>query len=206
MTSSFSSNKLMGRAEIDAGYALAAAEPTDMVGHMACIQRYSAQCDSAVEFGVYDCTSTWALLAGHLKTLISYDIQLCADFVVDQPGAIAHKVDEVCRAAQGSDSEFKFVLGDSAQVDIEETDLLFIDSMHTYAHLTRELAKHPPKVRKFIILHDTTIFAHIDQTYEPTSKGLWPAIEEFLDRSPDWVLRERFTHCHGLTVLARIAP
>ncbi len=181
----------MSTEDIEQGYARAAAEPTDMMEHMGTIRRYSAMCESAIEFGVYDCTSTWALLAGHPKWLTSYDIDRRSE------------VDDVERAALGPGTTFQFVLADTAAVEIAEVDLLFIDSMHTYEHLKKEFALHAGKVRKFILLHDTTTFGEMDQTY--TGRGLWPAIEEFLAECPEWSVRERFTNCHGLTVLERRA-
>lgn len=180
----------MGVREVVSAFERVKREPTDMIEHMDVIRSYANQCESAVEFGVYDCTSTWALLAGHPKKLTSYDI------------ARRHEVSEVEAAAQGSGTEFKFVLASSTEVEIEECDLLFIDSMHTYEHLKRELEMHADKAKKFIILHDTTTFGHIDQTNE--GRGLWPAVEELLAQRSEWTLAERRTNCHGLTVLKRV--
>lgn len=177
------------RSAIEQMFRRVAAEPTDMIEHMETIRGYSQQCRSAVEFGVYDCTSTWALLAGLPERLISYDI------------ARREEVTGVEEAALAAGIDFSFVLADTATVEIAETDLLFIDSMHTYDHLRCELWLHSKYVRKFILLHDTTTFGNVDQT--GIGRGLWPAIEEFLASAPVWRLRERFTNCHGLTVLER---
>lgn len=35
------------------------------------------------------------------------------------------------------------------------------------------------------------------------TKGLWPAVVEFLEQNPEWYLKERFTNNNGLTILAR---
>ena len=35
-------------------------------------------------------------------------------------------------------------------------------------------------------------------------KGLWPAVEEFLESNPHWTLHERFKNNNGLTILKRI--
>ena len=174
---------------VDEKFNSVSSESSDMIGHMATIKRYSSECKSAVEFGVYDCTSTWALMAGHPEKLTSYDV------------ARRPEVDEVEQVSPGSGTVFKFVLANTVEVEIEETDLLFIDSDHHYAHLKRELELHAGKVRKYILLHDTEIFAHMDQDYKGV--GLWPAIEEFLAAHPEWRIKEKFTHCHGLTVLER---
>jgi hypothetical protein len=34
-------------------------------------------------------------------------------------------------------------------------------------------------------------------------RGLWPAVEEFLQENKNWSLKERFTHNNGLTILER---
>lgn len=165
-------------------------ELTDMVGHMFTIRDYSAKCERCVEFGVYDCTSTWALLAGHPKKLVSYDLYRRSEVT---------KVESV---VGDSNTFFEFVIGDTGEIEIEETDLLFIDSFHSYQHLTKELSKHSAKVNKFILLHDTTTFGDVDQ--DGNGRGLWPAVVEFLEKNSDWILEQRFEHCHGLTVLRRI--
>ena len=67
-----------------------------------------------------------------------------------------------------------------------------------------------PLTRKFIILHDTTVDEWHGETLRDAAhgmpksmRGIWPAVEEFLEGSGEWELRERFTHNNGLTVLAR---
>lgn len=185
----------MNHQAVESKFAQVAAEPTDMVEHMAVIRDYSSMCRTVVELGVYDCTSTWALLAGFPERLTSVDVARRAE------------VDEVERLAPEAGVAFKFVLASSTEIALDETDLLFIDSLHTYEHLKEELRLHASKVRRFIILHDTTTFAHHDETWngkEYVGRGLWPAVEEFLTANQDWTLKERRTNCHGLTVLARV--
>ena len=181
----------MGNREVAAAFDRVRQEPTDMCEHMDVIRFYASQCVRVVELGVYDCTSTWALLAGCPKKLTSYDIERRAE------------VSEVESAAQGSGTEFKFVLASSLEVELEECDLLFVDSMHTYEHLKQELALHAGKVTRYIIMHDTTTFGEVDQSGE--GRGLWPAVEEFLAAHPKWALAERRTNCHGLSVLKKSA-
>ena len=60
--------------ELDTYFERAKAEPKDMQGHMDVIKSYAGQSATIAEFGVYDCTSTWALLAGRPQQLTSYDI------------------------------------------------------------------------------------------------------------------------------------
>jgi len=100
-------------------------------------------------------------------------------------------------------------------------DLMFIDTWHVYAHLKRELVWHESKVRKYIVLHDTTVdgvdgealrtFQDIPRlasmfnySVAEISVGLWPAVEEFLvSYHGTWELARRYTNNNGLTVLKR---
>jgi hypothetical protein len=97
--------------------------------------------------------------------------------------------------------DYGFVLGDTLKVDIEPTELLFIDTLHTYGQLKGELDRHAGKVKKWIILHDTETFG-IKSEIEGES-GLWPAVEEFL-AAGGWKIVERRTNNNGLTVLERV--
>lgn len=176
---------------IEQGFELAKAQSTDMQGHMDVLKAYAVRCPKIAEFGVYDCTSTWALLAGRPTKLTSYDI------------ARRQEVSDVEKSANECGVAFEFILADSASVDIGPVDLLLIDSLHTYEHLSNELRIHHKNVSQFIILHDTETFGHTDETY--TGRGLWPAIEEFLLANPEWKILQRYTHCHGLTILVRVS-
>jgi hypothetical protein len=52
-----------------------------------------------------------------------------------------------------------FRIGDSREVTIIPTDMLFIDTLHTGEQLETELERHHDKVMRYIVLHDTTTFA-----------------------------------------------
>jgi hypothetical protein len=182
----------MGAAEVQAGFRAARNPGTDMWEHMVTLLEYAERCHRVVEFGVYDCTSTWALLAGRPSWMRSYDI-------IRRP-----EVDQVERAAEGSGTDFKFILASTTDVKIEPTDLLFIDTLHTYMQLRMELALHAGKVSRYILMHDTTTFGEVDQF--GGTPGLWEAVREHLEARPEWKIRDRFTNCHGLTVLERVQP
>ena len=171
--------------------------PSDMVAHMPRIFYLAVKCKRIVEFGVWDCTSTWALLAGKPEWMRSYDI-----VKLDQ-------VKDVERITANSGIDFRFVLQSTLDAEIEECDLLFIDSYHSYDQLKAELARHASKVKEWIVFHDTTTFGDHDQTPaggHGGGKGLWPAIEEFIGDGKMWKLSERYTDCNGLTVIKRVAP
>ena len=50
---------------IDQVYERVAKESSDMIEHLPTLKAYASQCPRIIEFGVWDCTSTWGLLAGH---------------------------------------------------------------------------------------------------------------------------------------------
>jgi len=126
--------------------------------------------------------STWAWVASNAKTIRSYDVSHCATQVHQ---AEADKL--------GKEFSFTQVNVIADLFEIEPTDLLFIDTDHTYDQCSKELKKHSNKVKKFIILHDTLIFG----------AELNKAIEEFLDKNRDWMIRETCLNNNGLTVLAK---
>jgi len=98
---------------------------------------------------------------------------------------------------------------------------LFIDTWHVYGHLKRELARWHSSVRKYIALHDTEIDGLRGETlrnkWNPTqqsfetgipvdeiTKGLQPAIAEFLADHPEWTMLAHYRNNNGLTILARV--
>lgn len=174
---------------------------SDINEHLDTLKKYSLECSHITECGVRNVVSTWAFLAARPKKYIGVDILPCP---VQKAEALAK--------AEGID--FSFFQADTIHPDfvLEETDLLFIDTYHVYAQLRKELEIHNEKVRKYIIMHDTTCFGQFDQFHEeysehipdvPGKTGLWLAIIEFLESNDNWYLLERFENNNGLTILAR---
>lgn len=164
-------------------------QPSDICGHLGRMRSLGEQCRRITEFGVRTGVSTAAWIAARPKTVVCYDIQRCAE------------VDVLEKAAAAAGVKFSFHKQDVLDVTIESTDLLFIDTLHTYDQLRQELALHADRVRRYIVLHDTESFAESGEV--PGTKGLRPAIAEFLADHPEWTVLERWTHNNGLTVLAR---
>ena len=164
------------------------AKRTDINEHLPTLKKYAEECEHITEMGVRTIVSTWAFLMGKPKKLISYDIS---------------KIDEsiILNTIKDIDVDFKFILGDTTKIEIEETDLLFIDTLHTYDQLKVELELHGNKSKKYLIFHDTTLFGNRG---EKGDIGLNPAINEFKEKNKHWVDHEVFTNCCGLTILKRI--
>ncbi len=168
-------------------YRAACQVPTDINEHCPTLYELARQCEHVTEMGTRAGNSTIALLFAQPAALVCYDKEKW------------HRI-QVLEALAGRTS-FRFHQADVLEVDIESTDLLFIDTWHVYEQLKQELARHGAKARKYIVLHDTTKFAERGEA--PEHRGVWPAIEEFLQHGI-FHLKQRFTNNNGLTILERV--
>ena len=180
----------------------------DIHEHLSTLRNLANQCRHVTEFGTRYGISTVALICGQPDTVVSYDINR---------GFFEPYKSEVEALAQTAGVTFQFVEGDVLGVDIEETDLLFIDTYHTYNQLTKELNKHNSKVKKYIVLHDTVTYGTQDEKpyqygvvsdqltgLQSATQGLWMALEDFLEANTDWMIKEHYENNNGLTVLERV--
>ncbi len=160
----------------------------DMCGHMEVLRQLASQCSHVTEFGVRSVVSTWAFLHGCKGKIVSYDVAYPPE---------VKRAEAIC-LAEGVD--WTFIQADVNNIDIEPTDLLFLDTNHSYTQLSGELRRHADKARKYIVMHDTTTFADVGTDHQ--SPGVWAAIEEFVAQGT-WRVQQRYTHNNGLTVLRR---
>lgn len=167
---------------------------SDVVLHLPVLEYYASLCSHVTEFGVRDGNSTVALLAGCRGEVHSYDIE--AAHAVSVLGGM----DLPCR--------WFFHLADTGSPDagVGETDFIFFDTLHTYEHLSRELAHHGRKARKFLAFHDTFTCGEFDASGpDPSARGILPAIGEFAARHPgEYRTAYRTDACNGLLVLERV--
>lgn len=166
---------------------------SDIHEHLPTLKLYASECQHITEMGVRWIVSTYAFLVGKPKKMISYDFQ--------DPNTWGADINETKSIAEESGIDYQFHVQDVLKLEIEPTDLLFLDTWHVYDQLRQELELHSPKARKYIIMHDTTSFEFNGEG--EGHKGLWPAVEEFLVKHPEWVIKERFTNNNGLTILQR---
>ena len=191
----------LAKREIKKIYREECKKQSDINEHLPTLRRYAQGCRHVTEFGARDVVSTWALLAGFPGKVIAYDLFRSPN------------VELAARLARKARIDFSFIQGNILELEIEPTDLLFIDTFHEYNQLKSELHLHAGKVRKFIILHDTTLFEVkaedkiIADKYgvkNYSGKGLWLAVEEFLKADVRWAIKKRYTNNNGLTILERI--
>ena len=167
----------------------ASAFPSDINEHLVSLRDISLQCNHITELGVRNMVSTWAFLEGLRKRgggkLVSVDIT--------SPEGISPEVVE--KNAKNEGVDFKFIIGNSHQIELEPTDFLFIDTIHTGEHLKKELELHVEKVRKFIGFHDT----------ESCRKELLLVIKDFLAKNEsNWELFYYTQNNNGLIIIKRI--
>lgn len=179
----------------------------DINEHLPLLRSYASQCEQVTELGTRFAVSTIGFLIGRPKKVTTIDL----NYHFYKPYE-----EEINRFASECKVEFRFIEADVLKIDIEETDLLFIDTLHTYNQLSKELRKHESKTRKWIILHDTVTFGHKDEEFykngsiseviineQHTKRGLIPALEDFLNENKNWQIKEKFINNNGLTVLQR---
>lgn len=175
--------------------------PGDINEHLDTLVEYTKLCDHVTEMGARWGCSTFAFLHARPKKFISYDINMTENIL------------NAINLAKKENVDFNFIKKNVLEVEIEETDLLFIDTWHKYGQLKEELNLHSKKVKKYLIFHDTESYEFVD---EPTwgnlykdvrelsieKQGIWPAIQELLDEG-EWEIEKRFTNNNGLTILKR---
>ena len=151
---------------------------------MPIIRKYALLCDTIIEMGVRGMVSTWALLAG-------YPLQMASIDIVD-PAEHQGDVKEATKVAKENGILWDFLKGSSLDFKFRRTELLFIDTIHSYEQLTQELELHSPRTTKYIIMHDTNF------------PEMQKAINEFLTNNNDWKVKEVLNTLTGLTVLQRV--
>jgi len=185
-------------------YEYSKSTPSDINEHLPTLLKYSEECKHITEMGVRGGVSSWALLYSNPEKMVAYDI------------ASNPSVENIINVANESNLNFHFILKDVLTVEIENTDLLFIDTWHTYNQLSSELQLHSNNVNKYIILHDTVSFGFIDESlYDYVSNivkqipqekvGLVNAVQDFLitEKGYNWEIHDVYENNNGLTVLKR---
>ena len=188
---------------------------SDIYEHMDTLYEYSMKCESIFETGVRGVVSSWAFLKGlndndgTNNELLMNDIEMC-------------EFKEIETLSINTGIKYSFLHKNNLELNLDrDFDLTFIDTWHVYGQLKRELAKFSKTTSKYIILHDTTVDGEFGEsirfnldsekqsnitgyTVQEIEKGLWPAVEEFLKSSSEWVLEKRYTNCNGLTILKKV--
>jgi hypothetical protein len=161
---------------------------TDMYEHLPWVSEIASECKHVTELGVGWGESTRAFLKHNIE-LHSYEFA---------PWPEIYKLFD---DAKKSGRNVTLHVEDTRQTQIAETELMLVDSYHSYEQVKAELDLHASKVSKYIFFHDTTLNEFVGSGGE---QGIWPAIQEFLDSHPEWQIVERKTNCNGMTLIKRI--
>jgi hypothetical protein len=195
---------------IEQKYQEKCATHSDINENLPILKKYASECEHVTEMGVRSIVSTWALLAAKPKRAVSIDLI--------HPSMYGGNLEEVEELTKAEGIDFSFIEGNTLKIDIEQTDFLFIDTLHSYIHLISELRRFNKKVNKYIALHDTETFAfrdedgividdsrmdEVNKMLNIEKSGLWNAVIDFLNECPEWEIAEKATNNNGMTVLKR---
>ena len=172
------------RAYLEHEYNQHCAAQTDINEHLPVLYEYAKKCNQVTEFGVRTGSSTRAFLHAGVK-LRSYDLEK-NDYV-----------EYLFATGRNAGFDVQYITGEDGNTltnEIQPTDLLFIDTDHTYVQLSAELMRHAYKANRYIAFHDTISCA----------AELNHAILEFLAHNPEWRVVVQRNNNNGLTILERI--
>jgi glycosyltransferase involved in cell wall biosynthesis len=159
--------------------------PSNINEHLPILKELANECNSVTEFGVDIGNSSTAFLSSFCEKITSYDIYLTPEAIEKFRYNVNARLEQ----------------GNSLEIEIEPTDMLFIDTLHNYEQLKQELFLHHEKVRKYIVLHDTETYGMKDENGQ--GPGLISATVEFLQAHPEWFVKNNYTNNNGLTVLQK---
>lgn len=177
---------------IEQKYINAKETPSDINEHIETLYEYAKKCKRIAEFGVRNVVSSYALAHSRPEKLICVDINTNEN---------VKNFTEEC-----SNENINMVFHQSSTLDymLEEVDMLFIDTLHTYNQLSKELELHHDKVKKYILFHDTITFGNKNEDNDITPPcGLIPAIRNFLNNNKDWKEEKTYINNNGLTILKK---
>lgn len=141
------------------------------------------------ELGVCQGATFAAMMMTKPKKLIGYDI---AGYYFEP---YRHLFDDYAKK-HDIDWEYNEISSHSSK-SVSEVDMLHIDSLHKADHLMKELTMHAPKVKKYIVLHDTANFKNSQDLFVTIAKYI-TTIEQ------KWKVHTHYIHRVGYTVLERV--
>lgn len=167
---------------------------SEMSAHLPLLEYFASQCNHVTEFGTRSCNSTVAFLTGAKKKVVSYDIQPTPSIMelmeMKNRGELPCEWEFVCKSTS------------NPNIFIEDTDFLFVDTLHTFAQVQQELKLHADKVNKWIGFHD--VFSQgLASLDSPGTEGINRAIKEFIDTQKCWKVIYHVPFNHGLLLIER---
>jgi hypothetical protein len=203
------------KSDLERRYRQLSSNPSDINEHLPTLCKLASECRTVVDLGINSASPAFALTYG-LSQSESLDKKLTMVYT-----SFTDQLAEIVRMGREEKLNVEFINAVSTvPVFTEPFDMVFIDTWHVYGHLKRELAKYAPITNKYIVMHDTSVDAVDGETRrcgmnvqqqtvlynypkDEIMRGIWSAIEEFLEGNKEWVLQRRFTNNNGLTILER---
>lgn len=181
-------------ASLDKWFAAAAATPSDFHEHVPTLKELAAKCEHVTELSAWQKPADVALAAG-----------------LGEKGRFT----SVCRQSKPQwkslgkylGERFKGIKAEAAAVELEETDLLFIDTEHDAEILHALLEKHAPKVRKYLVVHCTVTFGQTGDQADASGNakpGVMKGLVDFVAKHMEWGVIRHDANNHGLMVLSRL--
>jgi hypothetical protein len=172
-----------------------------IAAHLPKLRELASGLPLVVEFGVKGGGSSSALLLG-AERVVSFDLVETAE---------ARELEAV------AGERWDYRIEDSRTAEPFTCDMLFIDSLHTYAQVNEELERWASFTWR-LVFHDTLTFGSVGADgetgrhswqYVPGQSvplehlGIRPAIDELMIRDPSWRVVYSTPESHGLLVLER---
>jgi hypothetical protein len=201
--------------DIQEQYQIAVDTKSDINEHLPILKQYAEKCDHVTEMGARGGNSSVALMAANPNTFISYDYQY--DIPEEHLRNSVTSLIKIFKEMQKDGKNFYYIGKDVLTVNIEETDMLFIDTWHCYDQLKAELDLHAQKVKKYIAFHDTFLYGEMGEGYPAMDSnhpqrdklngtgGIKKAIFEFLEKYPNWKIVYETENNNGLMVIENYA-
>lgn len=172
---------------------------SDINEHLHDLYSLACDCTHVTEMGSRFGASTKAFLKAPVS-LRAYDLDI-------------HKpLMDLFKIARTVGKDVEYLKGNTLEILIDPTDMIFIDTWHSQQQLRDELKLHGNAARKYLAFHDTHTYGVRDEQKDwaanPNRKamanqGLLPAIIDFLIMNPQWQFKMHKSNNNGLTVLER---
>lgn len=192
--------------DIDEWYTYCLMVSSPVREYMNILYKYGKECRHITDCGTGEVHSAWAFAKALKDTKHGHKL-LCMDVYM---GKKAHILTEACHTNK---LHFLFYIGTDLLGAPEDTDMVFFDTWRVYGQAKRELELWHNRVSKYIIIHGTTKYGlKPEENYrnennfpaEETTRGIIPAIQEFLDSNKNWEVEKIYVINEGLTILKKV--
>jgi len=175
---------------LDELYAKVCNEVSDVFLHCPTIREFASRCEHVTELGLNSLGVCVSIMAGQPGKFVAYGKKKeQLDAVIEQ---LPKKMGK---------THVRFMHEDPLKTQIEETDMLVIDTYHSYSQLNAELRKHGGNVKRYIVIVNSYAFGTVGQ--DGSSPGVMDAVSEFVDKNDKWEVVYNERKNNGLLIIER---